>query len=73
MELEVETIVGASKNQHSMERNTYFNGKRNIKTPLKTVVGNINLSVPKLRNGSYYLSFVEPRRLTYKALVSVIQ
>ncbi|MDO5572339.1 MAG: IS256 family transposase [Bacteroidales bacterium] len=73
MELEAETIVGASKNQHSTDRSTYFNGKRNIKTPLKTAVGNINLSVPKLRNGSYYPSFVEPRRLTDKALVSVIQ
>ena len=73
MELEAETIVGASKNQHSTDRNTYFNGKRNIKTPLKTSVGNINLAVPKLRNGSYYPSFIEPRRLTDKTLVSVIQ
>lgn len=73
MELEAETIVGASKNQHSSERNTYFNGKRNVKTPLKTSVGNIHLAVPKLRNGSYYPSFIEPRRLTDKTLVSVIQ
>ena len=73
MELEVETIVGASKHERSSQRTTYLNGKRKVKTPLKTSVGNINLQIPKLREGNYYPSFIEPRRLTDKALVSVIQ
>lgn len=73
MELEVETMVGASKWERNDSRNTYRNGKRDVKTPLKTTVGNIELSIPKLRNGSYYPSFIDPRRLTDKALVSVIQ
>lgn len=73
MELEVESIVGASKFERSEHRKTYRNGTRDVKTPLKTSVGNIELSIPKLRNGSYYPSFIEPRRLTDKALVGVIQ
>jgi len=73
MELEAETIVGASKYERSDKRKTYRNGKREVKTPLKTIVGNIELSIPKLRGGSYYPSFIDPRRLTDKSLVSVIQ
>lgn len=73
MELEAETVVGASKYERSDNRKTYRNGKREVKTPLKTTVGNIELSIPKLRGGNYYPSFIDPRRLTDKTLVSVIQ
>lgn len=54
MELEAETVVGASKYERSNNRKTYRNGKRDVKTPIKTIVGNIELSIPKLRGGNYY-------------------
>ena len=71
MELEVESKTGAAKNQRSEGRTNYRNGTRT--RPLDTSVGRIQLDIPKLRHGSYMPSFIEPRRLTDKALVSVIQ
>lgn len=71
MELEVESKTGAGKYERSSKRVTYRNGTRT--RPLETTVGKIELNIPKLRNGTYMPSFVEPRRLTDKALVSVIQ
>jgi putative transposase len=71
MELEVETKTGAEKYQRSDSRINYRNGTR--KRPLETSLGPIQLDIPKLRRGSYMPSFVEPRRLTEKALVAVIQ
>lgn len=71
MSLEVETITGANRYQRTPNRTTSRNGNR--QRPLETTVGMIDLSIPKLRNGSYMPSFIEPRRMTDKALVSVIQ
>lgn len=71
MELEVESKVGASKYERNEDRLTYRNGSR--QRPLDTTVGRIQLEIPKTRTGSYIPSFIEPRRLTDKALVSVIQ
>jgi len=33
----------------------------------------VELHIPKLRKGSYYQSFLEPRRMAEKALTAVIQ
>ncbi len=41
--------------------------------PLDTRLGTLNLRVPKLRQGSYFPGFLEPRRTSEKALVAVIQ
>lgn len=71
MELEVESKTGAAKNQRSESRTNYRNGTRS--RPLDTSAGQIQLDIPKLRRGSYMPSFIEPRRLTDKALVNVIQ
>ena len=71
MELEVESKTGAGKYERRDSRITTRNGKRN--RLLDTTVGEINLGIPKLRTGSYMPSFIEPRRMTDKALVSVIQ
>lgn len=71
MELEVESKTGAAKNQRSESRTNYRNGTRS--RPLNTSAGQIQLDIPKLRRGSYMPSFIEPRRLTDKALVNVIQ
>jgi len=71
MDLELEQKIGASKHQRTDSRNNQRNGTRS--RPLETTAGVIGLEIPKLRSGSYMPSFIEPRRMTDKALVSVIQ
>lgn len=72
MELEVCAKNNANKHERTSERKSYRNGHR--KRTLSTGVGELALQVPKLRSGeSYYPSFLEPRRMVDKALVSVIQ
>ncbi|MBL7405405.1 transposase, partial [Escherichia coli] len=50
---------------------TYRNGHR--ERSLDTRLGSLNLKIPKLRTGSYFPGFLEPRRTVEKALVAVIQ
>jgi hypothetical protein len=38
-----------------------------------TRVGGIELAIPKLRQGAYFPSFLEPRRRAEQALVAVVQ
>jgi transposase-like protein len=71
MDLEVEAFTGASYGERSSERQTRRNGYRDRQW--QTRAGAVDLQVPKLRQGSYFPSFLEPRRATEKALVAVIQ
>lgn len=71
MSLEVESKTGASRYERNPNRITSRNGTRT--RSLETTVGMVNLEIPKLRKGNYMPSFIEPRRMTDKALVSVIQ
>jgi putative transposase len=71
MTLEVEQKIGAANYERSANRNNSRNGVRS--RSLQTTSGEITLDIPKLRQGSYMPSFVEPRRMTDKALVSIIQ
>src|SRR6476469_5825411 len=71
MEADVEGLIGASRYERSGERSTYRNGYR--ERSLDTRLGTLNLKVPKLRTGSYFPGFLEPRRTVEKALVAVIQ
>jgi putative transposase len=71
MEADVEGMIGASRYERSGERATYRNGYRD--RALDTRLGTLNLKIPKLRTGSYFPGFLEPRRTVEKALVSVIQ
>lgn len=71
MDLEVEAMTGAGYGERSPDRQTRRNGYRDRQW--KTRAGNVDLQVPKLRQGSYFPSFLEPRRATEKALVAVIQ
>ena len=71
MELEVEEQINASRYERTKNRITSRNGSR--KRALETTVGKIELNIPKLRKGSYMPSFIEPRRMTDKALVEIIQ
>jgi len=71
MELEISQQVGAERYEHSGERTTYRNGYRN--RLWQTRVGDIDLRVPKVRDGSYFPSFLEPRRRPEQALLAVVQ
>lgn len=71
MALEVDGLVGAAKGKHTSERTTCRNGYR--ERPLHTRLGTLELRIPKLRQGTYFPSFLEPRRLSERALTAVIQ
>ena len=71
MEFEVASRIGAERHERNSERQTYRNGYR--ERPLHTRLGTLELQVPKLRQGTYFPSFLEPRRLTERALTAVIQ
>ncbi|MGF7178356.1 transposase-like protein [Azospirillum doebereinerae] len=71
MELEVESLCGAGYGERTDERQTKRNGYR--ERTWETRAGAIDLRIPKLRRGSYFPAFLEPRRTAEKALVAVIQ
>lgn len=71
MDMEVEAKTGASVGTRSPERLNHRNGYR--ERAWDTRAGRIELAIPKLRKGSYFPSFLEPRRTAEKALVAVIQ
>jgi len=71
MEFEVTNRIGADKHERAEGRATYRNGYR--ERPLHTRLGTLELRVPKLRQGTYFPAFLEPRRLTEQALTAVIQ
>ena len=71
MELEVGTSTGAGYGEKSVERLAQRNGYRD--RDWQTRAGNVELRIPKLRTGTYFPSFLEPRRAVEKALVAVIQ
>jgi len=70
-ENEVETETGAAKGARTPLRENQRNGYR--ERDWDTRAGRITLEIPKLRKGSYFPSFLEPRRTAEKALVAVIQ
>ena len=72
MEAEVSELVGAGHGARAPEeRLTHRNGYRS--RPWQTRAGEIELAIPKLRRGSYFPSFLEPRKRSEQALVSVVQ
>jgi hypothetical protein len=71
MELEAESLTGAPYGKRSEERVNQRNGFRD--RTWETRAGTIELRVPKLRHGSYFPAFLEPRRMAEKALTAVIQ
>jgi putative transposase len=71
MELEVETRCGAAHGERSPERTNQRNGFRD--RDWETRAGTVELRIPKLRRGSYFPGFLEPRRTAEKALTAVIQ
>ncbi len=71
MEAEISTEIGATRGEVSDERLTHRNGYR--PRGWETRVGEIELAVPRKRDGaSYFPSFLEPRRPCEQAIVSVV-
>src|SRR5437588_3186351 len=71
MELEVAEQLGAERHERTPERSGYRNGSR--ERPWDTRVGTIELQVPRVRDGSFFPSLLEPRRRAEKARVAVVQ
>jgi transposase-like protein len=71
METEVAGLIGAERYERSGERAGYRNGYR--LWTWDTRVGTIELSIPKVKPGSYFPSLLEPRRRAERALLGVIQ
>src|SRR5207342_2129449 len=71
MEMEVGGLTGAEWGEKSPQRLAQRNGYRD--RAWETRAGTVELRIPKLRKGSYFPFFLEPRRLAEKALSAVIQ
>jgi transposase-like protein len=71
MEAEVSAKIGAGYGERTPERATHRNGYR--PRPWDTRVGTLDLHIPKLREGSYFPTLLEPRRRSERALLAVVQ
>jgi len=71
MEMDVEALCQAAYGERSEERINSRNGYRD--RAYETRAGKVDLKIPKLRSGSYFPGFLEPRRTAEKALTAVIQ
>ncbi len=71
MEVEVSQHLGAERHERSGERTGYRNGYR--ERPWDTRVGTLELRVPRVRDGSYFPSLLEPRKRAEQALVAVVR
>jgi putative transposase len=70
MEVEVTQHLGANRYERTAERRGERNGTRERRWD--TRVGSLTLSVPRVRDGSYFPSLLEPRRRAERALVAVV-
>ena len=70
MELESEGLCGAGHGERSAERRNQ-RGYRD--RDWETRAGTVELRIPKLRKGSYFPGFLEPRRMAEKAIAAVVQ
>ncbi len=71
MEVEVAQHIGAERYERSGERNGQRNGYR--ERSWDTRVGTLDLKVPRVRDGSYFPSLLEPRKRAERALVAVVR
>src|SRR5919205_1070406 len=71
MAAEVEQLTGAARGARTPDRIDHRNGYR--ERGWETRAGRIELAIPKLRKGSYFPAFLEPRRTAEQALTAVIQ
>src|SRR5579864_6370085 len=71
MDAEVTQHLGAAPHERTAERTGQRNGYR--ERQWDTRVGSINLQVPRVRDGSYFPTLLEPRRRAERALLAVVQ
>ncbi len=71
MEVEISELIGAERGERTEDRATHRNGYRPRRWD--TRAGEIELQIPKIRQGSYFPSFLQPRKRSEQALVSVVQ
>src|SRR5213592_1785848 len=71
MEAEISELVGAQLGERTEDRATHRNGYRPRRWD--TRAGEVELQIPKIRQGSYFRSFLEPRRRSEQALLAVVQ
>jgi transposase-like protein len=71
MELELTQQVGAERYERALTRTGQRNGYR--EREWDTRVGTIELQVPRVRDGSFFPSLLEPRKRAERALVAVVQ
>ena len=71
MDMDVDGLVGAGHGERAESRENWRNGFRDREWHTRS--GTIPLRIPKLRRGSYFPGFLEPRRSSEKALAAVIQ
>ena len=67
---EAETVIGAAPYERSRDRSTHRNGTR--PRTLSTTAGDLELRIPKLREGSFFPSLLERRRRVDQALFAVV-
>ncbi|MDD3427645.1 MAG: transposase [Caldisericia bacterium] len=72
VEEEVSMILGTDPYQRTAKRTNYRNGYREPKEPLVTSIGPVNISIPKLRKGSFYPTILEQYQRVDRVLISII-
>src|ERR1043165_8034310 len=71
MEVEVSELIGAEHGERTEDRATHRNGYRPRRWD--TRAGEIELQIPKIRQGTYFPGFLQPRKRSEQALLSVVQ
>lgn len=72
MEAEVTEVTGVARGERDPERRlTHRNGYRERRWD--TRVGTIDLAIPRVRDGNYFPSLLDPRRRAERALLAVVQ
>jgi putative transposase len=70
IEAEAAEVIGAGRYERSATRTTHRNGSRT--RLLSTKAGDVELRIPKLREGSFFPALLEPRRRIDRALLAVV-
>jgi transposase-like protein len=70
IDAEATEVIGADRYQRSTSRTTHRNGTR--PRLLSTKAGDVDLRIPKLREGSFFPALLEPRRRIDRALLAVV-
>ena len=70
IEAEAATVIGAERHERAESRTTQRNGHR--ARLLSTPAGDVELAIPKLREGSFFPSLLERRRRIDRALYAVV-